>query len=49
MVQANTGDNSWDELPNASLTLNNGILVVSQSRRVHGEIQRLINLLRQFK
>ena len=49
MIQANTGDSSWDELPNASLTLNNGILVVSQSRRVHGEIQRLINLLRQFK
>jgi type II secretory pathway component GspD/PulD (secretin) len=49
MVKANTGDRSWDENNLASITLTNGMLVVSQSRRVHGEIKQLINLLRQFK
>lgn len=49
MVRQNTGDKTWDENPNASLTLTNGILVVSQSRRVHEEIKRFVNLLRQFK
>ena len=34
---------------NASITLANGMLIVSQSGRVHDEIKRLINLLRQFK
>jgi hypothetical protein len=49
MVKQNTGDKTWDENPNASMTLTNGVLVVSQSRRVHEEIKRFINLLRQFK
>ena len=49
MVKQNTGDKSWDENPNASLTLTNGVLVVSQSKRVHEEIKQFINLLRQFK
>jgi type II secretory pathway component GspD/PulD (secretin) len=49
MVKQNTGDKTWDENPNASMNLSNGILVVSQSKRVHEEIKRFINLLRQFK
>ncbi len=49
MVKANTGDRTWDENPAASVTLTNGMLIVSQSRRVHGEIKQLVNLLRQFK
>lgn len=49
MVKANTGDRTWDENPNASITLANGMLIVSQSGRVHEEIKRLVNLLRQFK
>lgn len=49
MVTANTGDRSWDENPNASINLQNGILIVSQSKRVHAEVKRLINLLRQFQ
>lgn len=49
MVKQNTGDKSWDENPNASINLTNGILVVSQSKRVHEEIKRFVNLLRQFK
>jgi len=49
MVKQNTGDKSWDENPNASITLTNGVMVVTQSKRVHEEIKRFINLLRQFK
>jgi len=49
MVKQNTGDKSWDENPNASINLTNGVLVVSQSKRVHEEIKHFINLLRQFK
>jgi type II secretory pathway component GspD/PulD (secretin) len=49
MVKQNTGDKSWDENPNASINLTNGVLVVSQSKRVHEEIKRFVNLLRQFK
>ncbi|MBI3857421.1 MAG: hypothetical protein HY293_17175 [Planctomycetes bacterium] len=49
MIKQNTGDKSWDENPNASITLTNGVLVVSQSKRVHEEIKRFVNLLRQFK
>jgi hypothetical protein len=49
MVKQNTGDKTWDENPNATMTLTNGVLVVSQSKRVHEEIKHFINLLRQFK
>jgi len=49
MIKQNTGDKSWDENPNASINLTNGVMVVSQSKRVHEEIKRFINLLRQFK
>jgi hypothetical protein len=49
MIKANTGDRSWEENQGASVTLTNGMLVISQSRRVHGEIKQLLQLLRQFK
>lgn len=49
LIKTNTGDRSWDENPNASVTLANGLLIVSQTRKVHEEIKRLLNLLRQFK
>jgi len=49
MVKTNTGDRSWDENPNASMTLANGMLVISQSKRVHAEVKSFLQLLRQFK
>ena len=49
MVKANTGDKTWDENASASISLANGMLIISQSRRVHAEIRRFVNLLRQFK
>jgi type II secretory pathway component GspD/PulD (secretin) len=49
MVKTNTGDHSWEENPNASITLANGILVVSQSRRVHQEIRQFLSKLQQYR
>lgn len=49
MIKVNTGDHSWDENQAASVNLTNGMLIISQSRRVHGEIKQLLQLLRQFK
>ena len=49
MVKTNTGDRSWDENQGASITFTHGILIISQSSRVHKEIKQFINLLRQFQ
>jgi HSP20 family molecular chaperone IbpA len=49
IVKSNTGDGAWDENENASITLANGLLIVTQSKKVHSEVERLLNLLRQFK
>ena len=49
MVTEMTGNDSWDENPNASVSLANGILVVTQTKAVHKEIQRLLQLLSRFQ
>ena len=49
LVKAHTGGKSWEENPKASIGLQNGILVVRQTREVHREIRRLIAKLRAFK
>lgn len=49
IVKGNTGDGAWDENDRASITLSNGLLIVTQSKKVHGEVERLLDLLRQFK
>jgi len=49
LVKTGTGDRSWEENPKAGVTLTNGVLVVTQSRKVHEEIRKLLNLLRQYK
>jgi len=49
LVKGNTGDKSWDDNSAASITLMNGLLVVSQSKKVHEEVRRLLDLLREFK
>lgn len=48
IIKSNTGDKSWEE-GGASITLANGLLVVSQTKRAHGEILKLLDMLRQFK
>ena len=49
IIRHNCGGSTWDENANTSIELNNGLLMVVQSRRVHAEIQRLVGLLRQYK
>ena len=49
MVQQVTGGDSWDEVDSASLALANGLLVVTQTSKVHKEIEKLLQQLRQFK
>ncbi len=49
LVRAHTGGKSWEENPRASIGLQNGILVVRQTREVHREIRRLIAQLRRFR
>ncbi|HZN61386.1 MAG TPA: hypothetical protein VFC90_03175 [Planctomycetota bacterium] len=49
LIKTNTGERSWDDNSAASITQFNGLLVISQSKPVHEEIRRLLDLLRQFK
>jgi type II secretory pathway component GspD/PulD (secretin) len=49
LVKAHCGPKTWDENPKASLALQNGLLVVKQTREVHAQVRRLIGQLRQFK
>ena len=49
IIQENTGGGSWDENENASVTLANGLLIVTQTTKVHKEVKRLLQLLRQYK
>lgn len=50
IILSTTGGDSWDENPNAKLTMSpNGMLVIAQSKKVHAEIERLIAMLRWFK
>lgn len=49
IVTTNTAGDSWDENENVAITLVNGLLIVTQSGKAHREVQKLLNLLRQFK
>jgi hypothetical protein len=50
LIRSNTGGASWDENPNAQIVMSpNGLLMVTQSKKVHAEIERLLGMLRWFK
>ncbi len=49
LIKTNTGERSWDDSSATSISQINGLLVISQSKPVHEEIRRLLDLLRQFK
>ncbi len=49
LVKSSTGDRSWDDNPATGIQLANGALVVSQSKRVHEDIRRLLDRLRGMK
>jgi hypothetical protein len=48
MIKRNCGGTSWDN-PGVSITLSNGLLMVSQSPKVHLEVIVMIDKLRQYK
>lgn len=49
LVKAHTGGKTWDDNPKAAINLQNGLLVVKQSKEVHAQVRRLIGKLRDFK
>lgn len=49
LLRENTGSGAWDGNPKAAISLNNGILVVSQTPSVLLEIERLLALLGQYR
>jgi type II secretory pathway component GspD/PulD (secretin) len=49
LIKENTGSGSWDSNPKAAITLNNGVLVVSQTPSVLREVESLIGLLGQYR
>lgn len=49
MIRVNTGSGTWDSNPKAAITLNNGMLTVSQTPAVLREIDRLLGLLGQYQ
>ena len=49
MIRANTGNGTWDSNPKAALSLNNGMLVVSQTPSVLREIDALLGQLGQYQ
>ncbi|MHC4605948.1 MAG: hypothetical protein ACYTAF_03335 [Planctomycetota bacterium] len=48
ILRETTGGHSWEENPNAGIEYINGVLLISQSNKVHREIMRMLMLLRQF-
>jgi len=50
LIKTSTGDRSWDDSTITSIDLTKtGLLVVSQSKAIHEEVRRLLDLLRQYK
>jgi type II secretory pathway component HofQ len=49
IVKAHSGGKTWEENPKASCSLQNGLLVIKQTREVHKQVRRLIGKLRDFK
>ncbi len=48
LIKTTTGENSWEDGANSIVEIN-GLIVISQSRQVHEEIQRFLDRLRMFK
>lgn len=49
LIRENTGAGSWDSNPKAAISMNNGMLVVSQTPSVLREIEALLGLLGQYR
>jgi|SRR5436190_3871158 len=48
LIKENTGSGSWDN-PKAAISMNNGVLVISQTPSVLREVETLIGLLGQYR
>ncbi len=48
VFQSFTGRAAWNDNPNASLLIQNGLLIVRQTREVHAKLERLLGMLRRF-
>lgn len=49
MIRNNTGAGAWDENENANIDIANGMLVITQTRGVHDEVQKMLIMLRQLR
>ena len=49
IVKENTGGGSWESNSKAAITLANGMLVISQTPPVIREVERLLQLLGQYR
>jgi hypothetical protein len=50
LIRETCGKETWDKNPNASITLTpNGQLMVAQTKAVHSEIERLVNMIRELR
>ena len=45
LIREHTGDRSWEEDPRVGLTMRDGILTITQTAKVHREIQDLLGRL----
>lgn len=48
LIKANTGDRSWEDAE-STIQQVNGLLIISQSRTIHDDVRRLLDLLSQYK
>ncbi|NUN48977.1 MAG: hypothetical protein HUU15_09140 [Candidatus Brocadiae bacterium] len=49
LIKNHTAGSSWHDNPRCSAEINNGILVVVQTKEGHGQVSALIEKLRQYK
>jgi hypothetical protein len=50
LIRLTCSAKSWDENPNASMQFTpNGMLMVAQTRKVHAEVEKLVNMLRELR
>jgi hypothetical protein len=45
LIRENTGERSWDNSPQAAISLAGGLLYITQTPRVHREIEDLLSRL----
>ena len=49
LIETHTGGDSWVDIPDTSLSFVNGLMVVSQTKKTHKEIEKLLRQLRRMR